>query len=464
VAGCVSVPGVTLPDLPDQPESPKPADPAYPSDYPDTVEPASAATTDSATSGFAPIAPSSASLAIPMSSSAMISGDITLIVPGDPGDTGGTTGGDTAYFSSISNCSTSGDVSGNRCVGGVVGSSYGVGGMTDCCATGSVTGTNLVGGVVGILYGTVTNCYATGNVTGVNWIGGLAGSISEGLYTENFGVGEMTYCHATGNVSGNMDVGGLLGENFSTVKYCYATGDVTGYDECIGGLVGDSYGPLESCYATGKVTGKVDSSHFAQFVGGVAGSSCFSGSITNCYATGAVSGDYSIGGVVGSTLECKISYCYATGAISCRSYSGGVVGESDNDTITNCVALNRSVSSGLSNLSSYLRAGRVVGCIALYYDIYGNPNPQSQLSNNLAYSGMGIATQTTSYSIIANASGIHGASITPAAIVGDGTLGGCFTAPAWITQNGKLPILAGDNMGVQAGAIPTYITAALPLT
>ena len=68
----------------------------------------------------------------------------------------------------------------------------------------TVSGSNRVGGLVGENLGTVSNSYSTGNVTGDEYVGGLVG------YNEQSSV-ENTY--STGSVIGKEDVGGLVGEN-----------------------------------------------------------------------------------------------------------------------------------------------------------------------------------------------------------------------------------------------------------
>jgi len=99
----------------------------------------------------------------------------------------------------------------------------------------SITGKHQVGAMVGYKrYGTLTvsNCYSTGSVTGVNYVGGLVGFIRDESTVSN--------CYSTcavtgsGNISGGL--GGYLREQ-SNVVYCYSTGSVNGNTNA-GGLVG----------------------------------------------------------------------------------------------------------------------------------------------------------------------------------------------------------------------------------
>jgi hypothetical protein len=89
-------------------------------------------------------------------------------------------------------------------VGGLVGGNGGT--LTQCYSTGTVSGTKDVGGLVGGNSGTMTDCYSTGVVSGSGWpIGGLVG--------ENRG--DLIKCYSAGIVNGNDHVGGLVGYYFS---------------------------------------------------------------------------------------------------------------------------------------------------------------------------------------------------------------------------------------------------------
>ena len=128
--------------------------------------------------------------------------------------------GETHYYSvaTISNCYTTGEVTGVTDVGGLVGHQY-YGIVTQCAATGSIEGASNVGGLVGkadiaARYGheyggynhavVWTNNYVLASVKGTNNVGGLLG------YTINSMT--MTNCYAAGNTTGESNVGGLYGE------------------------------------------------------------------------------------------------------------------------------------------------------------------------------------------------------------------------------------------------------------
>jgi hypothetical protein len=222
--------------------------------------------------------------------------------------------------------------SGSNYLGGLVGYNDN-GTISDCFSTGSVTGRGALGGLVGYNYeGTISNCYTTGSVTGgysSDYLGGLVGYNSHGTISN---------CFSTGSVTGEDYLGGLCGGNSGTINNCFSTGSVTGGDDSfhLGGLVGDNYnGIIRNCYATGPVTGGDDSDD----LGGLVGYN-FEGTIENCYATGQVTGENNsdnLGGLAGCNSG-TISDCFSTGSVTSGDFSynlGGLCGYNSN-TISNC--------------------------------------------------------------------------------------------------------------------------------
>jgi hypothetical protein len=220
----------------------------------------------------------------------------------------------------ISNCYSMVIVVGRVNVGGLVGYNYS-GPIDNCYAMGSVWGVTLVGGLVGSLdTGTITNCCSTEDVSGNNLIGGLVGSL---------GTGTISNCYSTGGVSGNNTVGGLIGfNNNGTITNCYSAGSVKG-NTIVGSLMGNNRGgTITNCYSTGTVMAM-------DFVGGLVGSNN-NGTITNCYSIGKVSGDAHVGGLVGRNFRGTITSCYSTGSVSGDLWIGGLVGSNDDGTISGC--------------------------------------------------------------------------------------------------------------------------------
>jgi len=96
---------------------------------------------------------------------------------------------------------------------------------------------------VGRNNGSISNSYSTGTITGEKNVGGLVGS--NGLLFSDCGL--VTRCYSTGTVSGNYFVGGLVGFNVGNVCRCYSTGTVSG-SSSVGGLVGGSTEIATDCF------------------------------------------------------------------------------------------------------------------------------------------------------------------------------------------------------------------------
>ena len=179
--------------------------------------------------------------------------------------------------------------------GGSVGGLAGSGGIiTNCHSTGKVSGDGWIGGLVGA-GATITNCYSSSTVTGTVNVGGLVGADAT-----------VTNCYSSSTVTGIDNVGGLVGDNsFGDVSYSCSTGTVKG-DQCVGGLVGlhscggflyEGDARIAYCYSLATVSGR-------KYVGGLVGSviaECYetSADIYQCYSAGAVRGEEYVGGFVG---------------------------------------------------------------------------------------------------------------------------------------------------------------------
>jgi len=131
------------------------------------------------------------------------------------------------YFGTITDCYSTGSVSGYVRVGGLVGGNkYGT--ITNCCSTGSVSGDMYIGGLMGYNFSSpITNSYSTGSITGIAYVGGLVG--------ENDYYGMITKCYSTGSVSGRVAVGGLVGLNKSTVTASFWDTQTSGQSASSGG-------------------------------------------------------------------------------------------------------------------------------------------------------------------------------------------------------------------------------------
>jgi hypothetical protein len=203
------------------------------------------------------------------------------------------------YYSSISQCSSSGTINGDNSVGGLVG--YCGGNTTqfvDCTNYATVQATNQVGGLIGSAntYASIGSCYSYGSVSGTTDVGGLIGKTNNRV--------SITECYNSGNVEGETNTGGFVGYNYyySTVTNCYNTGCVIGGDRTnTGGLVGyhDYNSTVTNCFSTGFVSGGT------REVGGLVGFLEDNATVTDSYYDHRISGQSDNGtrGYYKSTAE-----------------------------------------------------------------------------------------------------------------------------------------------------------------
>jgi hypothetical protein len=150
----------------------------------------------------------------------------------------------------VTNCSTTGSISGPWDVGGLVGENCldgrGSGVVTSCSSSAAVTGGSYTGGILGHnSQGQVIQCYSSGTASGDWFIGGLAG------YNED----EMVQCYSLARANGKAYVGGLAGCNYGTVAQCYAAGRISGSLGHLGGLTGYSGGSVTACFCNVQTSG-----------------------------------------------------------------------------------------------------------------------------------------------------------------------------------------------------------------
>jgi len=162
-------------------------------------------------------------------------------------------------------------------IGALIGWNFGAT-VTNCYSTGSVSGDEYVGGLIGSndINSIITNCYSTCNVTGFETIGGLIGWANSTV--EN--------CYASGNVSGDNDIGGFIGYLYGgSVNSCYSTGNVYA-NSYAAGFIDAIDGNITNCYCTGNVM-RADGNtneNFAAFIDWVDDNH----TVAYCYSTGSV--------------------------------------------------------------------------------------------------------------------------------------------------------------------------------
>lgn len=184
-------------------------------------------------------------------------------------------GGLVGYFqssSTIDNCFTTGTITARNSQngsGGLIGTTYEAT-VSNCYSSCTVTGTNGkgLGGLIGMNYGTVLRSFSTGSVSGNSYVGGLIGASYDGASASD----KVENCYSTGSVTATDKVGGLIGVVGSfTVNNSYSTGSVSGSTN-VGGMIGadeggststssfwdkTTSGKTTSTFGTGKTTAEM---------------------------------------------------------------------------------------------------------------------------------------------------------------------------------------------------------------
>lgn len=205
------------------------------------------------------------------------------------------------YYAPIENLGvTNIDITGDNYTGALIGDLGGS--VSNCYSTGNVSGSEIIGGLIGNAYGgSVSGSYSSCTVTGSYDIGGLIGENSNSI--EN--------CYSTGGVDGDYEVGGLVGSNHSgTISQSYSSGSVSSDYDIAGGLIGmNESASIENCYSTSDLT--VESLPCGK-KGAFIGLNESGGNISYCYATGDVvyvnGGDPTDKGFVGEELYGSPTY------------------------------------------------------------------------------------------------------------------------------------------------------------
>ena len=163
-------------------------------------------------------------------------------------------------------------------------------------------------------------------------VGGVAGNSD----------GNIENCSVSGSVSSRCTAGGVVGQQFGgSITLCGSSATVKGTGE-VGGVAGktDNSATLTACYATGNVTFE-RASTINTFAGGVVGFNGTGSILTACYATGSVTGTGTgtgsiyVGGVTGDNFASTLTACYhAKGTVSGPDgATGGVTGRNFKDSM-----------------------------------------------------------------------------------------------------------------------------------
>ncbi len=217
----------------------------------------------------------------------------------------------------------------------------------------AVHGYQNVGGLVGYLNTNLTNCSSSGTVSGNISIGGLVGGINSRYEYPNVNaiVDSISVC----DVSGDRNIGGLAGFSFfGDVIRSSSFGTVRG-DEDVGGLVGDATGEIISSINSAKVVG-------GDFVGGIAGYGWIC-NVKECYSVTSVVGCEQVGGIMGRAFATTINTSFSLGPTYGNKIVGGVCGNASWCSITNVYSMsNVSGQSAVGGLSGWVSEDAEIRC------------------------------------------------------------------------------------------------------
>lgn len=282
----------------------------------------------------------------------------------------------------ISNCSVSGKISATKYyAGGVIGRGTELMTISNCTSSVDVSGANHVGGIVGAIeYGgtaskktTIEFCTSSGTITGTSdYVGGIAGYGKFGSFYS---------CSSSAAVSSEGSkvkyVGGIVGQlpgssSRSYISKCAFTGSVTATgseSQYAGGIAGGiGYTTLEQSYSTATV------SNTYRMTGGLSGEATSASIVRDCWNSGEISvGENGrlAGGIVGfASSGLTIENCYSTASIKAPYVIGGILGVAGwmtqdagkNVSVSNCVAWNTAIECSKS--AQTISSGAVTGYMA----------------------------------------------------------------------------------------------------
>ena len=188
-------------------------------------------------------------------------------------------------------------------------------------------------------------------------VGGIVGYVYNGGRLENL----TSYV----TVNGQYTLGGIVGnaeDGATTVINCVNYGNVTGSSWNIGGIAGSGGHDITDCKNFGKVH-----STGSDNVGGIAGSTKKTGSISGCINYGAISSAHGrVGGIVGLGQK-PIVNCINYGEISAGWDNGGIlgfVGDGASASVTGCINYGKVTgNTGLGGIFGFNHAN--AGAIAI---------------------------------------------------------------------------------------------------
>jgi hypothetical protein len=284
------------------------------------------------------------------------------------------------------------------------------------------------GGIVGEAASNskIVDCHNNTDVTitltgsGASYCGGIVGNVGSAVEIENCSfIGDIS---VTSSGSGIPKVGGIVGENRGLITDCWVEGSVLveGPSKTYaGGIAGECFnGSISQSYFDGTLTiTRTSSGNNDEFyAGGITAYASGSGRIEDCWSGGTITGIDNAGGIAGMLMSgstVSLSRCYSTAGIirtgittnstNTRYGAGGIVASqriTSANTLTDCVALNPSITGGATADIMHRVFGR-----------RDNPNGASNTANNHGWTGMTITPASGTYTAAVGAEESDGADL-----------------------------------------------------
>lgn len=256
----------------------------------------------------------------------------------------GVLAGNVRETATIQNIDSSGTVTGNDYVGGIIG--YNASNTTTLDSVATVNGNVGIGGVIGENAGEVRDVNSTAIVTANNMGGAIIGRNLIGATLNTAKV------DAPATIGGGTRLGGVIGLNEGQVISIRSEATINGTNY-VGGVAGENTGSIGSAVMHGDVYGSID-------VGGIVGANLGTGTITNSQTTyfASIYADYSIGGIVGYNIG-LLDDVDGSAYIEASEDVGGVVGYNEGEIYN---------SIGTGEVIAYLNTGGISGTNAGYME------------------------------------------------------------------------------------------------
>lgn len=229
-----------------------------------------------------------------------------------------------------------------------------------------IKGTNCVGGIIGALRsGIIDNCHNE-NTTVIS-----TGYICGGIVAQSLG-DKILNCSNNGeimangtNTGGVSYAGGIAGSSYySSIYNCNNIGKVMGVGHQVGGITStqgykNKITELKGCYNKGEII-----AINGQSVGGIAGCTVGTVTVSNSYNMAYVQALEGAGGIIGESKnsgnDLNIDFCYNGGKVEGNSDLGGIIGYIRRKTkISNCYNKGKIKYKGTEK-----RSGEIIGTVS----------------------------------------------------------------------------------------------------